>query len=83
MRKETFKVHGANVTFTAVTGVFSNGEYETILIHDENDRFNDGDCVTADYSHFPENDEDATFICENSNTTEYFTLENGKYIVNE
>jgi hypothetical protein len=66
-----------------IIGVFNGDELGAILIHNENDRFNDGDCVTADYSHFPENDEEATFICENSNTTEYFTLENGKYIVNE
>ena len=83
MKKATFTVNGAEVTFTEIIGVFNGDELEAILIHDENDTYHDGDCVTADYASFPETDEDATFICENSNTTYYFTVENGKYIVNE
>lgn len=83
MRKEIFTVHGAKVIFTEVVGVFNGDELDAILIHDENDIYHDGDCITIDYCGFPETDEDATFICENSNTTEYFTVENGKYIVND
>lgn len=83
MKKATFTVNGAEVTFTEVIGVFDGEEDYALLIHDENDTYHEGDCITGDYAHFPEDDEEAAFICENSNTTEYFTVESGKYIVNE
>lgn len=82
MKKATFTVNGAEVVFTEVIAVINGDETEAVLIHDENDIYNDGDVITADYAMFPETD-DAAFILENSNTTEYFTVENGKYIVNE
>lgn len=83
MRKEIFTVNGTKVVFTEVIGVFNGVEVNSILIHAKNDIYRVGDCITSDYCSFPEDDEDATFICENANTTEYFTVENGKYIVND
>ncbi len=83
MRKEIFTVNGTKVVFTEVIGVFNGVEVNSILIHAKNDIYRVGDCITSDYCSFPEDDEDATFICENASTTEYFTVENGKYIVND
>ncbi len=88
MKKATFTVNGAEVTFTEVIGVFNGDELETILIHDERDTYHDGDCIVEVGKPFPETDEEAEALCNEcaSNlcaTTEYFTVENGKYIVNE
>lgn len=88
MRKETFTVHGAKVTFTEVIGVFNGDEFETILIHDESDSYYDGDCIVEVGKPFPETDDEAQEICDECannlcGTTEYFTVENGKYIVND
>ena len=83
MRKETFTVHGAKVTFTEVVGVFNGDELNAILIHDENDINHEGDSITSDYCGFPETDEEARLICDYSITTWNFTVENGKYNVSD
>lgn len=55
MKKATFTVNGAEVVFTEVIVVINGDETEAVLIHDENDIYNDGDVITADYAMFPRN----------------------------
>lgn len=71
--EKTFTVNGKKVTFTETTAIYENDEVlETLLLHDEDDEFHDGDCITADYAAFPDTDEEAEYLITNSYWATYW-----------
>lgn len=67
--KKTFNINGRQVTFTEIIADFGydGGKLGALLIHDEGDKYNEGDVITADYMNFPETDEEAAEIVNNVN----------------
>ena len=70
--KKTFTVNGKTVVITETTAIYGEDELETLLLHDEDDEFRDGDCITADYARFPETDEEAESLVNNAYWATYW-----------
>lgn len=80
----TFNVNGKQVEMTETTAVFFGDELTTILLHDVDDEFHDGDCITSDFSGFPETDDEAETLINNCYWATYWHRdENGKIICDE
>lgn len=76
--KRTFNINGRTVEMTETTA-FSNGsEIDVIIMHDAKE----GDCITADYAGYPDNDEEAAYIAENAYwVDEWHVDDNGMIIL--
>lgn len=82
--KKTFTVNGKKVTFTETTAIYEHGGlFETLLLHDEDDEYHDGDCITVDYASFPDTDEEAEDLIANSYWTTYWYKNNDGIIIME
>ncbi len=80
MMNRTFTVNGKEVEFAEITVVFEGETMNGLLIHDVDDEYSNGDCITTEYD-MPEDNEDAENIIENACFLCCFTYENEKYIV--
>ena len=84
--KATFTINGKEVEFTKVSVIITEDgnqeELQGLLLHDTDDTFYDGDCITTEYSELPVNDEDAKDFLANFCWETDFTEKNGKYIFN-
>lgn len=80
--KRTFIINGRTVEMTETTAFFDGSEIDVIIMHDADDEFNEGDCITADYAGYPDNDEEAAYIAENAYwVDEWHVDDNGMMIL--
>lgn len=80
----TFTVNGKQIEITETTAIYGGDELSTLLLHDLDDEFHDGDCITADYVAMPEDDDEAETLIMNANWTEYWHRDDeGRIICDE
>ena len=67
-----FTVNGKQIEITETEAIFNGDKLTTLLLHDCDDEYNDGDCITADYVAMPENDEEAETLVNNTYWATYW-----------
>ena len=66
--KRTYTVNGKEAELSEVSAVFENERMNGIMLHDADDEFRDGDCITSEYDYLPENDEEAAEWINNTHS---------------
>lgn len=66
--KRTYTVNEKEIELSEVSAVFENERMNGIMLHDVDDEYRDGDCVTSEYDHLPENDEEAADWINNTHS---------------
>ena len=83
---KTFTVEGKEVEFAKISVIITEDgnqeELQGLLLHDTDDTFYDGDCITTEYSELPESEQEAQDFITNAHWESDFTMENGKFKLN-
>lgn len=66
--KRTYLVWEKEVELCEITVVFENERVNGIMLHDVDDEYRDGDCITFEYDNLPENDEEAAELINSTHS---------------
>ena len=79
-----YTVNGKQVEFTQISMIYDGIEVEGLLLHEIDDEFHNGDCITSEIDYLPGDDEEAKTIIENCWWITYWHKDdNGFYISEE
>ena len=80
-----YNVNGGQVEFIKINMICDGEEIEGLLLHNCNDEFSDGDCITGEHYDLPDDDEEAQTIIENCYWITYWHRDQntGNYISEE
>lgn len=71
------------IEFTEITAIFDREEIPALLIHDLDDEYHNGDCITGEFAHLPDDSEDAKNILECYLISDFGLNDAGKIVSNE
>ena len=67
-----YTVNGKQIEFTKINMVYDGEEVEGLLLHDCDDEFRNGDCITGEIDYLPGDDEEAKTIIKNCYWITYY-----------
>jgi len=71
------------IEFTEITSIFDGEEIPALLIHDLDDEYHNGDCITGEFSDLPDDSEDAKNILACYLISDFGLNDAGKIVIYE